>query len=108
MNKWKFNKNEQSMNKIWTKTERSLKNPNTSWENLKNQRDELKVQSHLAKAELKDEWQELEKKWVVVEKQLHTLQQEAKESTDEFAGSAKIVMDELSAAYTRIKGRLKD
>ena len=30
------------------------------WQELKTERDELRVQMHLAKAELRDEWEELE------------------------------------------------
>jgi hypothetical protein len=78
------------------------------WDKLKTQRDELRVQSHLAKAEFRDEWQELELKWESVEKNLGSLQKEAKEATDDLKASARIVMDELSSAYDRIKVRLRD
>jgi hypothetical protein len=76
------------------------------WEKVKTQRDELRVQSHLAQAELKDEWQELEQKWDGAEKNLKQLQGEAKETTDELVASARVVMEELSSAYDRIKERL--
>jgi hypothetical protein len=76
------------------------------WQKIKTQRDELRVQGHLAKAELEDEWRDLELKWETAEKNLQHLQSEAKETTDEWRSSAKVVMEELSAAYDRIKGRL--
>jgi len=78
------------------------------WEKVKTQRDELRVQSHLAQAEMKDEWQELEKKWDSAEQNLKQIQGEAKDTTDELMASARVVMDELSSAYDRIKGRLSD
>lgn len=78
------------------------------WQKIKTQRDELRVQSHLAQAEFKDEWGELEKKWESAEQNLKQLQGEAKETTDELVSSAKVVMDELSSAYDRIKERLSD
>lgn len=78
------------------------------WEKVKTQRDELRVQSHLAQAELKDEWQELEQKWDSAEQNLKKMQGEAKDTTDELVASAKVVMEELSSAYDRIKGRLSD
>ncbi len=78
------------------------------WQKVKTQRDELRVQSRLAQAELKDEWQELEKKWDSAEKNLKQVQEEAKETGDELVASAKVVMEELSSAYDRIKGRLSD
>jgi wobble nucleotide-excising tRNase len=78
------------------------------WDKIKTQRDELRVRSHLAKAEFRDEWQELELKWETAEKNLNHLQKEAKETTEDVKTSAKIVLDELSSAYDRIKDRLKD
>ncbi|NQX89876.1 MAG: hypothetical protein HRT77_14560 [Halioglobus sp.] len=78
------------------------------WEKVKTQRDELRVQSHLAQAELKDEWGELEKKWASAEHNLKQMQAGAKDTTDELMTSAKVVMDELSSAYDRIRARLKD
>ena len=58
------------------------------WQKVKTQRDELRVQSRLAQAELKDEWQELEKKWDSAEKNLKQVQEEAKETGDELVASA--------------------
>jgi wobble nucleotide-excising tRNase len=78
------------------------------WDKIKTQRDELRVRSHLAKAEFRDEWQELELKWETAEKNLNHLQKEAKETTEDVKTSAKIVLEELSSAYDRIKDRLKD
>lgn len=37
----------------------------TLLDGLKQQRDELMVQLHLAKAEARDEWEELEKNWSI-------------------------------------------
>lgn len=78
------------------------------WQKVKTQRDELRVQSHLAQAELKDEWQELEKKWDKAERNLKQFQDDAKETTDEWVASSRVVMEELSSAYDRIKTRLRD
>jgi len=77
------------------------------WQKIKTQRDELRVQGHLAKAEFEDEWQELELKWEAAEKNLKHLQGEAKETTEEWRKSAKVVMEEISTAYDRIRSRLK-
>jgi hypothetical protein len=78
------------------------------WEQLKTQRDELRVRVHLAKSELSDEWEVIEKKWHVAEGKLHHLQNEAIDSTAEMKHSAKVVMEEISDAYDRIKNRLSD
>lgn len=77
-------------------------------EQLKTQRDELIVQAHLAKAELKDEWAVLEEKWQQAENKFHHLQDEAIETTEEMKQSAHIIMEEISIAYKNIKARLED
>jgi chromosome segregation ATPase len=76
------------------------------WGQLKTQRDELRVKAHLAKAELKDEWEELEEKWQHVEKKLDKLQHEAKDTAADMRASATIVLEEISDAYDRIRHRL--
>ena len=68
-------------------------------ENLKTLRDEIRGQVHLAKAELKDEWDELEPKFEELEAKLG----DAAEETRQFVN---VVADELTEAYRRIKERL--
>lgn len=50
----------------------------------------------------------IEKKWQVTEGKLHQLQDMAFDSTEEMKHSVKVVMEEISAAYGRIKNRLGD
>jgi DNA repair exonuclease SbcCD ATPase subunit len=78
------------------------------WEKLKAQRDEMRVQAHLARAEFHDEWQELEKKWQKAEQNFDRLQDQAVETTAEMQRSTKVVMEELASAYERIRQRLND
>jgi DNA repair exonuclease SbcCD ATPase subunit len=78
------------------------------WEKLKTQRDEMRVQAHLARAEFRDEWEELEQKWQKAEQAFDRLQDQAVETTAEMQRSAKVVMEEISSAYDRIQKRLKD
>ena len=77
------------------------------WRELKTERDELRVQMHLAKAELRDEWEELEERYAVAQKKFDEL----KKGTGEIASEAKttlsIIVDEISAAYQRVKLRLR-
>jgi predicted nucleic acid-binding Zn-ribbon protein len=68
-------------------------------QNLKTLRDEIKVQLHLAKAELKDEWEELEPRFEEMEEKLG----EAAEGTRQ---TVNVIAEELTAAYRRIKDRL--
>ncbi len=44
-------------------------------ESLRQERDELNLQLHLAKAEVKQEWEELEKKWENLEETVRLLRQ---------------------------------
>ena len=76
------------------------------WENLKTQRDEMRVQAHLARAEFRDEWDELEKKWQKAEQAFGRLQDQAVETTTEMQRSTKVVMEEIASAYDRIRKRL--
>lgn len=78
------------------------------WEKLKTQRDEMKVQAHLARAEFRDEWDEVEKKWQQAEQKLNRVQDQAIETTAEMQRSAKVVMEEIASTYQRIKERLDD
>lgn len=78
------------------------------WEDIKTQRDELKVQAHLAKAEVKDEIDELEERWKKLESRSDDLRQEAGEAFNEFKHASNVVLEEFSSAYKRIKDRLAD
>jgi DNA repair exonuclease SbcCD ATPase subunit len=81
---------------------------NDFWEKLKAQRDEMKVQAHLARAEFRDEWDEVEIKWQKAEQKLQRVQDHAIETTTEMQRSAKVVMEEIASTYQRIKERLDD
>ena len=78
------------------------------WEQLKTQKDEMRVRAHLARAELREELEELEEKWGKAEAKFNRLQDEAIESTEEMKNSTKVIMEEISSAYDRIKQRLND
>ena len=78
------------------------------WEEVKTQRDELRVQIHLAKAEIRDEWEELEEKWDVAQSKFGHLKNETEEKAREVNKALHIISDELADAYHKIKGRLKD
>jgi predicted nucleic acid-binding Zn-ribbon protein len=79
-----------------------------TWQQLKTQRDEIKVQIHLAQAELKDELEALEPKWLEAQEKFEEIKQGTEETAADVQNAVKVVADELSAAYTRIKARLND
>ncbi|WP_198243064.1 hypothetical protein [methane-oxidizing endosymbiont of Gigantopelta aegis] len=76
-------------------------------EKLKQERDELKVQLHLASMEVKEEWEKAEKKWEKVADVIEDVADDTKETAEDVIEAAKVIGDELSAAYKRITERLK-
>lgn len=80
----------------------------TIWQRIKTERDELRVQLELGKAELKEEWESLEDKFQLAERKLTKLEHETAESAKELKKSAGIIVEELSSAYDRIRNRLQD
>ena len=83
----------------------AMKNPKLqqSLDDLKRERDELKLQLHLAKAEVRDEWEELERKWNHVRPQLEKRGGEIAEDTKKTVG---VIAEEIMEGYRRIRERL--
>lgn len=79
---------------------------NEALESLKTLRDEVRLQIHLGKAELKDEWEQLEHKWQETEQKIEAVGEEAKEKAEDVHNALNVVVEELSSAYSRIKQRL--
>ena len=73
---------------------------------LRQQRDELRVRMHLAKAEAKQEWEELEKKWQHFESRVGHTAEEAKASGRNVGVALEHLGEELATAYRRIKKSL--
>jgi hypothetical protein len=72
-------------------------------ESLRQERDELNLQLHLARAEVKQEWEELEKKWDNLEQRFDSFGNEAKASAGEVAASLRQVAADLDRAYKRVR-----
>jgi len=70
---------------------------------LKTKRDELRVQAHLAKAEMKDLWVDLEGKWKEFEPKAREVGAATAEASKDVAGAAKNLGKELLAGYERIR-----
>ncbi|MDD1612057.1 MAG: hypothetical protein LUQ57_02845 [Methylococcaceae bacterium] len=75
-------------------------------ETLKQQRDEIKLQLHLATADLKDEWEESEREWGHFKDKLAEIIDDSKETTADFLEKTRIVGEELKVAYKNIHRRL--
>lgn len=72
-------------------------------EKLQQERDELRLQSHLLKAELKDEWDVVEKKWQALERRLHQFNHDARESAEDIGIAIEMVGQEIALAYRQIR-----
>ncbi len=72
-------------------------------ETLRQERDELNLQLHLARAEVKQEWEELEKKWENLEERFDSFGNEAKASAGEVAASLRQMVADLDRAYKRLR-----
>lgn len=70
---------------------------------LKEQRDELRLKLHLAKAEARDEFDRLEKRWENVRGKLGVITKEAGAASKEVGEATRLLLHELKAGYQRIR-----
>jgi predicted component of type VI protein secretion system len=75
-------------------------------EALQTIRDELKLKAHLAKADVKDEWNRLENKWQAVEEEIRRTASHAKEPLHSLSAQTKELVDDLKKGYENIVSRL--
>jgi len=77
-------------------------------ERLKTERDELKVQMHLARAELRDEYEELETRFGELESRGKRVRDETGDSAEQLEAAAKLLAEEIKAGYERIWKAIKE
>jgi hypothetical protein len=75
-------------------------------EHLKQQRDELQLKLHLAKADAKDEWARLENQWEEMKPKLDAAREEVGKTAESVGAALGQAIDELKKGYERLKGRL--
>ena len=75
-------------------------------EHLKQQRDELQVQLHLAKADAKDEWARLENQWEEIKPKLEAAREEVGRTAESVGAALGLAIDELKKGYERLRSRL--
>ncbi|MGV7227992.1 MAG: hypothetical protein ACQ9IQ_04955 [Nitrospirales bacterium] len=75
-------------------------------DDLKQQRDEINVKLHLAKAEVRDEWDKLEPKWEEVKGKMTTVSEAAGQAAESVTAAAGLLADEIKEGYDRIKKAL--
>jgi hypothetical protein len=74
---------------------------------IKKERGELELKMHLAKAEVRDEWDKAEKQWHEFKAKADLLAKEAREASGDVGKAAKSLAQELKIAYKRIYRQLK-
>ena len=84
----------------------SIHDFNAMIEGLKQQRDTVRVQLHLAKAEVRQEWEELEKKWEHLHAKANSVGRETQEASRDVFAASKLLGEELKRGYERIRKRL--
>lgn len=73
---------------------------------LRQARDELKVQVHLAKAEAQDLWEQLEDKYERVENHAKQIARDAEQPLHDVADAAKLLIEEIREGYKQIRAAL--
>ena len=76
-------------------------------EHLRRERDELNVQMHLARAEVRDEWHKLEPKWEHFEARAKEVAASAGEASKDVGSALGLLGEELQHGYARIRDALK-
>jgi hypothetical protein len=69
-------------------------------------RDELRLQIHLAGAELRDRFDELEHEWRRLEGRLSLVGDVAREEANDVGEAAQLLLDEIREGYEHIRARL--
>ena len=72
-------------------------------DDLRRVRDELNVQSHLAKAELRDAWAGLEEGLVDLERRAKSVARAAEPVLEQLESDARKLVDDLRQGYRRIR-----
>ena len=75
-------------------------------DDLTRQRDEINLQLHLAKAEVRDEWDKLEPKLEDVKGKIATVSDVAGQTAESVTAAAGLLADEIKQGYDRIKKAL--
>ncbi len=75
-------------------------------DSLKQQRDAIKVQLHLGKAEAKEEWEALEQKLEHLRAKAKSVGSETQAVSSDVFEAAKLLAEEIKTGYERILKRL--
>jgi len=75
----------------------------TRFEEMKQRRDELRVQLDLGKKDAADAWHALDKRWAEVEAKYHQLEREGQETTQGIHEATDLLLDEIREGFEKLK-----
>jgi len=75
-------------------------------EGLRQIRDEMRLQSELGKAEMRDHFEGLEKRWHELEAKLKVLGDGARDDAESVKDAARLLAAEIRDGYKHLKSRL--
>jgi hypothetical protein len=75
-------------------------------ERLEQLRDELRVQAHLFKADLKSEYEDLEDKYEELRRDAHPVRRAAEETVEEVSDATRLLFDTVMDGFKRIRKAL--
>lgn len=75
-------------------------------QDLKGERDELKLKIHLGQADARDQWDELENQWRRLDSKLAAARKEAGAAGKDIGAAASLLAEQIAAGYKRIRKRL--
>lgn len=70
---------------------------------LRRLRDELNVQAHLGRAEVKELWDEAERRWHRLEGEADRLREQAGDSLEQIGEAAELLVDEIKGGYEKLR-----
>lgn len=76
-------------------------------EKIKQYRDEARVQLHLAKEDVKDEWDDLEADWERFRQKLDSIIHDAEDASQEARHTLNRLGEDLKDGYERLRKRMK-
>ncbi len=76
-------------------------------EKIKQYRDEARVQMHLAKEDVKDEWDDLEQEWERFRNRLDEVLHDSEDASKEARQTAQKLGEDLKSGYQNIRNKLK-
>jgi len=75
-------------------------------EKLEQERDELRLKMHLAKADARDEWEKMEDRWGALREKMGTVKEGASEASGDVKEAASDLAEEIRKGYRKIMDRL--